>query len=204
VTLWWAARGALSLLLVVLLRPPSVLAQAGDSTSTIDAYEAARNRGDWDGVLALFADNAVVTDSTGGVHTGKDEIRRMMVIQMGGNRGRYAAISERHTSGNQVSWVERVATPTSRFSYIVEATVQEGRITALAYASSGSLLRAPAAVERDDRLPAPLSLGVVLLVLAGTLVGLSLPPRRARQSPLRGSLLSDLRRWSEARQHPVA
>lgn len=197
----WVAAGTLSLALLLL--PAVAAGQAGDPSSVIDAYEAARNHGDWDAVLSVFADDAVVIDRTGGEHTGKDEIRRLMVIQMGGNRGRYAAITERRTIGSAVSWIEMVATPTSKFSYVVQAMVQDGRITRLAYAPAGSPVQLPVGVESGERLPAPVSLGVVLLVLVGTVVGLSLPARRAGNSLLQGSLLAGLRQWSEARHHTV-
>jgi hypothetical protein len=76
----------------------------GDPTAVISAYETARNRHDFDTALTYFADNAVISQRNTSF-TGKDEIRKYLDTVT--TRTRYVVISDRHTSGNIVTWTER-------------------------------------------------------------------------------------------------
>jgi hypothetical protein len=76
----------------------------GDPTAVIAAYEMARNRQDFDTALTYFADNAVISQRNT-TFTGKDEIRKY--LDTATTRARYVVVSDRHTSGNIVTWTER-------------------------------------------------------------------------------------------------
>lgn len=75
-----------------------------DPASVITAYEVARNRHDLDMAVSYFADNAVITQRNTSF-TGKDEIRKYLDTVT--TRSRFVVISDRHTTGNLVSWTER-------------------------------------------------------------------------------------------------
>jgi ketosteroid isomerase-like protein len=77
---------------------------SGDATAVITAYEMARNRHDLDTALDYFADNAVITQRNTSF-SGKDEIRKY--LDTVSTRSRYVVISDRHASGNIVTWTER-------------------------------------------------------------------------------------------------
>jgi hypothetical protein len=77
---------------------------SGDPAAVISAYEMARNRHDFDTALTYFADNAVISQRNT-TFTGKDEIRKYLDSVT--TRTRYVVISDRHTSGNIVTWTER-------------------------------------------------------------------------------------------------
>jgi len=75
-----------------------------DPASVITAYEMARNRHDLDTAASYFADNAVITQRNASF-TGRDEIRKYLDTVT--TRTRFVVISDRHTSGNLVTWTER-------------------------------------------------------------------------------------------------
>jgi hypothetical protein len=80
-------------------------AQAGgDPAAVITAYEMARNRGDIDGALSYFADNAVISQRNT-TFSGKDEIRRFLTGVSA--RSRFIVVTDRQTVGNEVTWIER-------------------------------------------------------------------------------------------------
>jgi len=80
-------------------------AQPGvDPTAVITSFEMARNRQDLDAALTYFADNAVITQRNT-AYSGKDEIRKY--LETFTSRSRYVIVSDRHTSGNIVTWTER-------------------------------------------------------------------------------------------------
>jgi len=75
-----------------------------DPSSVITGYETARNRHDLDAAVSYFADNAVITQRNSS-YTGKDEIRKYLDTVT--TRTRFVVISDRHTSGNLITWTER-------------------------------------------------------------------------------------------------
>jgi hypothetical protein len=80
-------------------------AQPGaDPSVVITGFEMARNRHDLDAALTYFADNAVITQRNT-AYTGKEEIRKYLDTFT--TRSRYVVVSDRHSSGNLVTWTER-------------------------------------------------------------------------------------------------
>jgi hypothetical protein len=84
-------------------QPPGV-----DPMTVITAYETARSRQDMDTALSYFADDATVTQRNT-TFTGKDQIRKY--LDSIAARAPYIVVSDRHGSGNIVSWTERTGTP---------------------------------------------------------------------------------------------
>src|SRR5437762_1581769 len=78
-----------------------------DPVAVITAYEVARNRQDIEGALTYFADNAMVTQRNT-TFSGKDEIRNYLSSVV--TRSRFIVVSDRHASGNIVTWTERTST----------------------------------------------------------------------------------------------
>src|SRR5579864_7419764 len=76
----------------------------GDPSVVVSAFELARNRQDTDAALTYFADNAVITQRNT-TYSGKDEIRKY--LETFTSRSRYVVVSDRHSSGNIVTWTER-------------------------------------------------------------------------------------------------
>jgi len=77
---------------------------SADPVAVITAYEMARNRQDIEGALGYFADNAMITQRNT-TFSGKDEIRNYLNSVV--SRARFIVVSDRHTSGNIVTWTER-------------------------------------------------------------------------------------------------
>ena len=177
-------------------------AQTPDPASVIDAFEAARNRRDFDAAVALFADDAVITDASSRSFTGKDEIRRFLQGMLG--RGRFAVITNRRVDSYHVAWTERPAGQMlSGVELAAEAVVYDGKIRMLAYDGSVSAGRADVAIDPRAQLPALLGLAAVLLVMGGLLIATSIGGPAAHSaapsSHLRGRLLRELRGWTSAR-----
>lgn len=218
--LWLGAGALVAGLAVSGIVASMATAQAtADPASVIAAYEMARNRHDVDAALALFADDASISQRNTSF-SGKDEIRRY--LEGTATRSRFVVVSDRRASGNRVVWTERAggfngeqgirppqgfngapgfgAVPA--FSITVEAVVQDGKIRAISYIPAGGPSRSDTSLDGRAQLPAAIGLGAVLIVLFGLLAGLSTGqrPTRARASTLRGRLLQDLHLWSAARQ----
>jgi hypothetical protein len=86
-------------------------AQVGsDPAAVVTAYEMARNRRDLDAALSYFADDATISQRTT-TFSGKDEIRKF--LDGVSTRSRFVVISDRHSSGNRVTWSERTGTATA-------------------------------------------------------------------------------------------
>jgi hypothetical protein len=190
---------------------------SADPTAVITAYEMARNRRDVDGALAYFADDASVSVRNT-QYSGRDEIRKYLDAPV--TRSRSVVVSDRHASGNHVTWTERSGTqgPTpaqtqgntvatgggnsTGFTIGVEAIVQDGKIRSLTYLVGNQALRPDPALEGRAQLPASVGLGVVMAVLAGVVVFASMGLRRsaAADSTLRGRLMQDLKGWTAARE----
>jgi hypothetical protein len=191
-----ALLGGLCLVLPALVRaqPPSA-----DPTGIVENYEAARNRHDVDGALALFSDDAVVTDRTQRVYAGKDAIRRF--LEQGGTRLRAVSVVDRQVVGNHVTWTERLSSQSFNASFQVEAVVQSGQIKLMSYVPAGQAARAAIPETVDNPLPAALGFGAVMFMLAGalTLVATGAPRPPVGGSQLRGQLVSGLKAWSAQR-----
>jgi ketosteroid isomerase-like protein len=192
-------------------------AQSNDSAAVITAFETARNRHDVDAALSYFADDAQIS-FRGTVYSGKADMRRFLDTS---TRARTAQVTDRVTSGNQITWTERTpiqntgqtssaqtrsitGTPTTNGGFVIsaEAVVQDGKIRSLTYALGAAAARSDVALEGRAQLPAVAGLGAVLLIVFGVVVGSSMRVRSASPAPstLRGKLMSDLRGWSAARQ----
>jgi len=75
-----------------------------DPTAVITAFEAARSRQDMDTASSYFADTATITQRNA-TFTGRDQIRKY--LDSISARSPYIVVSDRHSSGNIVSWTER-------------------------------------------------------------------------------------------------
>jgi len=202
---WPPVSGALvlSTLVLSILLVPSVSAQAAQSANdpggVITAYEMARNRGDLDQAVALFADDATLTQRST-TFTGRDEIRRY--LQNAAGRGRFVVISNRKVNGNQLQWVERPAGQNiNGIEVAVEAIVQDGKIKALSYNGGAFAPRQEPNLEGRAQLPALFGLGSVVVLLSGVVLVASagFGHGRGGDSSMRGRLLRDLRVWRSAR-----
>src|SRR5690242_17436607 len=123
---------SLSVVVLGVLAAPVVAAQVNAQTSDpaaiVTAYEMARNRGDVDQAIALFADDATLTQRST-TFTGREEIRRY--LQNATGRGRFVVISNRKVNGTQLTWTERPAGQNiNGIEVNVEAIVQDGKIKA--------------------------------------------------------------------------
>lgn len=168
---------------------------AGD---VVDAYEGARKSGDTDALTRVFADDAVIVDRLGHVHSGTDELRRL--LQISSSRGRALAVTERQQNGNHVFWLEPAATPDSNIAMNVEAVIERGRISLLVYRGGEVALPGQPELARNQ-LPALLGLALPLLLVSVTLTGMCLWTRPvAAVAQPRPALLADLRRWTETRR----
>jgi hypothetical protein len=190
-------------LVLGILAAPVVAAQASvqttDPAAVVTAYEMARNRGDVDQAVALFADDATLTQRST-TFTGPEEIRRY--LQNATGRGRFVVISNRKTNGNQLSWTERAAGQNiNGIEVSVEAIVQDGKIKALSYNGTPFAPRVEPNLEGRSQLPALLGLGSVVAVLSGVVLVASAGFGHASsgESSLRGRLMNDLRVWRSAR-----
>ena len=188
----------------------------GDPIAVITAYEMARNRRDTETALSYFADNAVINWRT--PFNGKDDIRKF--LDTSATRSRFIVISDRHVSGNHVTWTERSGGPTGDsqlrapqgFSGAgvatasaltsVEAIVQDGKILSLSYTYGGQVARTDPSLDGRAQLPAALGLAAVIAVLLSVLMIASTGLRRPSPvtSSLHGRLMHSLQGWSQARQ----
>jgi len=185
------------------LAVPMTLAQVtppgSDPGSVITSYELARNRGDLDQAVALFADDATLTQRNT-TYTGRDDIRRYLPNSTG--RGRFVVISNRKVNGDNLSWVERPAGQNiNSIEVSVEAIIQDGKIKALSYNGAPSAPRPEQSLDGRAQLPALLGLGSVALVLSGVVLVASagLGHGQSGGSSMRGRLMRDLQVWRAAR-----
>jgi hypothetical protein len=191
------------LFILAWLRPGIAAGQSSDPDAVARAYETARTRGDPDALLALFADDAVVTDRLGHRHASMAEIRRL--LQLATSRGQALAITERRVTGDHVSWVEQAATPDLNFAFAVDAVVQGGRIRSLVYRDYAPNALGAEPLAAGTPLPPSLWLALPLLVLAGAAIGLSISiPVATTRTRHRPMLLASLRRWQQGRRPPQA
>jgi len=110
--LWFALGVGVALLVTSGVISTMGHAQPGvDPSTVIAAYETARNRQDMDTAVTFFADSATITQRNT-TFTGKDEIRKYLDTIAA--RAPYIVVSDRHSSGNIVSWTERTASSASQ------------------------------------------------------------------------------------------
>jgi hypothetical protein len=192
------------LLVLAVLLPGLAAAQSADPDAVVRAYASARTSGDRDALLALFADDAVVTDRLGQRHAGRDEIRRLVHLASG--RGQGLAITERRVNGDHVSWVEQAATPDQNFAFAVDAIVQGGQIRSLVFEDYESEPHGAEPLTAGTVLPPALGLALpLLLLLLVTAIALSASPTAAATTSRdRPVLLASLRQWRQARRPPEA
>ncbi len=191
-------------------------AQPSDPAAVITAYEMARNRRDIEAALSYFSDNAVISQRST-TFTGRDEIRKF--LDGVSTRARFIVVSDRHTSGNHVTWTERsgttapdssrppqgfnsaLAAPNS-FTVSVEAVVQDGKIQSLSYLFGTTIARTDTSLDGRAQLPAAVGLAAVVAVLLSVLMIASTGVRRPGRVPssLHGRLMQDLQGWASARQ----
>ncbi len=107
--LWLAVGLGLAVLIAVgVIRSMGRSQPSVDPTTVITAYETARGRQDMATALSYFADDATVTQRNN-TFTGKDQIRKY--LDSIAARAPYIVVSDRHASGNIVSWTERTGSP---------------------------------------------------------------------------------------------
>jgi hypothetical protein len=186
-------------LLAVLLVPGQMAAQSLDPAAVVDAYQAARARGDVDALAGLFADDAAVTDPFGNSHVGKAEVRKWLATVAG--RPRTVGVEQASVTADHASWFEQVGTGTGSpgFAVSVEAVIGGGRIASLVYRRADSQEPAEAA-DPGAPLPAPLGVAAVLLVLTLGLAASSRDLHPLEVSSPRGVLIASLRNWAEERR----
>ena len=103
--LWLALSVAIVLIAASAIIVSLRRAQPGpDPSAVVSGYETARNRQDMETALSYFADDATVTQRNT-TFSGKDQIRKY--LDSISARAPYIVVSDRHTSGNIVSWTER-------------------------------------------------------------------------------------------------
>jgi SnoaL-like domain len=200
--MYWRRRLALVLVgvLAVALVAGQVAAQSLDPAAVVDAYQAARARGDVDALAGLFADDAAVTDPFGNSHVGKSEVRKWLATVAA--RPRTLGVERASVTADHASWFEQVGTGTGSpgFAVSVEAVIGAGRITSLVYRRADAPERSDVAEAARTPLPAPLGVGAVLLVLTLALAASSRGFHRAGAASPRGVLLASLRNWAEERR----
>jgi limonene-1,2-epoxide hydrolase len=129
---WHTAGWLIAVLGGILVTPGGTLAQGADPASTIRAFQDAVNAEHVDAALALFADDAVVSNTLGRRFIGKHRIRRL--IQANVDAGIQLVPENLQTLSDRVTW--NVSESNSIYKKLglslVEMTtvvvVQEGRI----------------------------------------------------------------------------
>ena len=100
-----------------------------DPISVINTFHEALNSGDVDGMLAVIADDAVI--SSGGTFASKDEIRGWAQALVD-SKNRVVAQTDFEVTGDEVGWIAEVevdGTPAGK--RIGEAVVRGGKIRSL-------------------------------------------------------------------------
>ena len=185
-----------ALVVAVVVPNSSAEAQQRDPAAVVDAYESARDRGEMDAVIALFADDAVVVDSAGVSHRGRRQIR--LLLQPGANPDWSVVVSGRTINGDYVFWTERVGVRGTARSLSVAAIVRDGAIKALAYGGRDVPL---ADTPSGDSAHSYSGLAGVLLAILGSFGIVAMASSHPGDTALTGSLLPHLRQWSEGRAH---
>ena len=93
-------------LLLVLAVAPGLRAQGADADSVLKAREAALAARDFDAILGLFADDAVVVTSSGRLLIGKEQVRTWVQDQV--DRRQREEAGPRQAQGSKLSWAGKV------------------------------------------------------------------------------------------------
>jgi hypothetical protein len=150
--------------------------------------------------LALFADDATLTDRTQRVYRGRDEIRTYFQQLAARGRGLTLATVNVRVNGPEVTWIERPPNQNAGgFEIGVDAIIRDGKIRSIAYASSASAAQRldPSLADRAS-FPPVVGLVAVLLTLTGAASLISAAgsgPVPGRESQLRGRLVAELATW---------
>jgi hypothetical protein len=191
---------AVSAFIVAVVVPiSSALAKEDDPGTVVDAYESARDRGDMDAVVAFFAEDAVVVDSAGAMHRGRQQIR--MLLQPGVHPDWSVAVIDRTLDGDHVFWTERVGVHGTARPLSVAAIVRDGSIRELAYGGRELISSTASSSVAAPLLPAALGLVSVLLAAVSSLGIVVVSRSQPGRTILPGSRLAHLQRWSEGRSH---
>lgn len=178
-----------------LIASPSVThAQAPDPLSVVGRLSAALSAGDVEGALALFAEDAVVTDPLAGQFVGKAQIRNWVQGVVAQNAKIEA--SNFQVSGNKITYSARVALPDLQRLGIAalegtsEVTVQGDKIKSFAFTlspTSAAQLQAamgpPGAGPRTGGVPGHDYVAGLALIGLIVLVSLGLALRRQAARP---------------------
>jgi hypothetical protein len=93
-------------LLLVLAVAPGLRAHGADADSVLKAREAALAARDFEAILGLFADDAVVVTSSGRLLIGKEQVRTWVQDQV--DRRQREDAGPRQAQGNKLSWAGKV------------------------------------------------------------------------------------------------
>ena len=93
-------------LLLVLAVAPGLRAQGADADSVLKAREAALAARDFEAILGLFADDAVVVTSSGRLLIGKEQVRTWVQDQV--DRRQREEAGPRQAQGSKLSWAGKV------------------------------------------------------------------------------------------------
>src|SRR4051812_9962055 len=179
-----------------------VLAQpAPDISAVVETLARTRAARDLDGALGQFADDAVVTIQSGRatqVFAGRDQVRAYL---QGVASSRSLMRSSYRVDGAFVRWSERDEDSAQTFDTVVQATIQNGRISTLLIQQTqafGTVTGAGTAAAPRQ----PPSLAWALGLGSAFALGLGLvfrPRRRQTQSVLDGRLVSAMRSYHGGR-----
>lgn len=111
---------------------PRLWAQVADAESVLKAREAALAARDFEAIMGLFADDAVVVTSSGRLLIGKDQVRVWVQDQV--DRRQREEAGPRYVQGNKFSWAGKVNRDdwqklgVSPLDVMQDAIVQGGKI----------------------------------------------------------------------------
>jgi hypothetical protein len=93
-------------LALALALAPGLRAQGADAESVLKAREAALAARDFEAILGVFADDAVVVTSSGRLLTGKEQVRTWVQDQV--DRLQREEAGPRQAQGSKLSWAGKV------------------------------------------------------------------------------------------------
>lgn len=96
----------ISVLVLAMALAPRLWAQGTDAESVLRARETALATRDFDAILSLFADDAVVVTSSGRLLIGKEQVRVWVQDQV--DRRQREEVGPRQVQGNKLSWAGKV------------------------------------------------------------------------------------------------
>lgn len=96
----------ISVLVLAIALAPRLWAQGTDAESVLRARETALATRDFDAILSLFADDAVVVTSSGRLLIGKEQVRVWVQDQV--DRRQREEVGPRQVQGNKLSWAGKV------------------------------------------------------------------------------------------------